>query len=253
MNKAALGLVAIAALITTPALAADMAVKAPPLASAPAFSWTGFYIGADIGGAWGHQSAASDPISGVNQAPMSGTLNGSGAIGGVYAGYNFALAPSWLVGLEGDFSWSSVNASANAPNLLPSGFPVGEGGITWTRDLDWVASVRGRLGYNPVQNALVYVTGGGAWGRTSYSVVDAYTVCPNCNAAPPFGNTSSGFVVGAGVEWAFSQHWIARAEYLYYQLRGTTITTTAGFGGVVNFTWGDLSINVARAGLAYKF
>jgi outer membrane immunogenic protein len=56
MNKLAT-LVAIVGLIGMPAFAADMAtkmpMKAPPVAPAPIYNWTGWYVGGTVGGAWG--------------------------------------------------------------------------------------------------------------------------------------------------------------------------------------------------------
>jgi len=99
------------------------------------------------------------------------------------------------------------------------------------------------------------VTGGGAWGRTSYSSVDAFSGCPNC-AATTFSNTSSGYVLGGGVEWApWSNNWMVRAEYLYYNLTGATGTSvlvgtsTVGANPVLN----NMSISSGRVGLTYKF
>lgn len=100
------------------------------------------------------------------------------------------------------------------------------------------------------------MTGGAAWGWSNQSATEAFVGgCPNCDVAAPFNATRSGYVVGAGGEWAFNQHWIARVEYLYYQLQGTSATATFPTNplSVVNFTWDHLSINAVRAGLAYKF
>jgi outer membrane immunogenic protein len=67
-------------------MAADLAVKAPPPAAAPAYSWTGFYTGLDGGGAWATQNVSDVPCSTCNTFPASGTVNGSNFIGGLYAG-----------------------------------------------------------------------------------------------------------------------------------------------------------------------
>src|SRR5208282_6545076 len=102
---------ALAALIGTPALAADMAApvyNAPPPA-APVWSWTGFYLGANAGGAWANHSTftMSDPLGSFPFAPFSfATNSSSSAIGGVHGGYNYQVGPEWFAAYEADFSWT---------------------------------------------------------------------------------------------------------------------------------------------------
>jgi outer membrane immunogenic protein len=231
------------------ASAADMYAKAP---APPVWGWTGFYVGADIGGAWDRQDWATLPSAAANQFPLSGTLSGSSVIGGVYAGYNFSVAPNLVVGVEGDFSWTHLDDSATGPNMTAAGGLVPTGSVNLSRNLNWLASARGRAGFTVTPNALVYVTGGAAWGGTSYSASDIFqNGCPNnCVIVSPFSSTASGYVVGGGLEWAFNRNWLLRGEYLYYRLPGATAATV---NPVVNFTWGDLTVNTARAGLTYKF
>jgi outer membrane immunogenic protein len=245
------------ALLTIPAAAADMApyYKAPrPL---PVFSWTGCYIGGDVGGAWSSQdvSNTSPPI--FNQAGVTGTLNASDVIGGGYVGCNYQWTPSLVVGIEGDFSGTHLLDTVIAPNLFASGAPVGSGGVGWASSLDWIATVRGRVGYVWAPNLLLFATGGGAWGKTNYASLDAFTGgCPNCGGTT-FSTTSSGYVVGGGVDWApWRNNWIVRVEYLYYNLSGTNSTAVfqSPFTGVVaNPSWNNMSIQSARVGLSYKF
>jgi outer membrane immunogenic protein len=108
-----LGLVGATLLFAGPALAADLAVKAPTLM--PAFSWTGCYIGADVGGALSQQHASITPV-GVKQGSVSGDLTGSSAIGGPYVGCNYQFMPAWVVGIEGDYSWAKLSSSTNVRN-----------------------------------------------------------------------------------------------------------------------------------------
>lgn len=102
-------------------------------------------------------------------------------------------------------------------------------------------------------NTLVYLTGGGAWGRTSYSSADVFfSGCPNC-ATTSFSNMSSGYVLGGGLEWApWSNHWIVRGEYLYYNLSGAT---GAGFvaGVPIAAANSNMAVSSGRLGLSYKF
>ncbi len=250
------GMVILAALVGAPAFGADMAVKAPMSAPAPAFSWTGFYIGGDVGGVWAHQSVSDDPCATCNTFPASGTLNGSGVAGGIYAGYNFMIAPTWLLGIEADWTGTHLSASTTAPQVNGGGVHAGQINA-WQRDLKWLATVRGRLGFTPTPGTLLYVTGGGAWGEASYSAQDIFSGgCGNCGLTA-FNQTRTGYVIGAGGEWApWLNNWLLRVDYLYYRLNGTS--SSVSFQGTptafcCTFNWGALSISEVRGGIAYKF
>jgi outer membrane immunogenic protein len=252
-NSVIAGLV-IAAL-SAPAIAADMApyYKAP----LPALSWSGCYVGADVGAGWSAQDVSNAAPSGLNQAGVVGTINGAGAVGGGYAGCSLQLTPVWVVGIEGDFSGMHLGGTVNAPNLFASGAPATTGGIGWTGHLDSIATLRARVGYSWAPNVLFFVTGGGAWGWSSYNSIDAFTGgCPNCGATS-FSNTSGGYVVGGGVDWApWNNNWIVRVEYLYHNLGGATATAAfqSPFAGVAATpVWKDVVVQTARVGLSYKF
>jgi outer membrane immunogenic protein len=242
-----------ALLFVSPALAADLAVKAPVYKApmVPLFTWTGCYVGADVGGAWSRQNTSINPV-GVDQGAVSGNLSGSSAIGGPYVGCNYQFAGGWVVGAEGDFSWAKLNGTATAPNLFPDGASAGSGGVSWSGSTDWVASARARLGYAIVPNALVYGTGGAAWTRTSYSGFDQFNN-PSF-LATSFSDTRTGWVAGAGVDWApWSNNWILRLEYLHYQFGSVSSAAAFNPGASTTFNFGDLKIDTVRAGLSYKF
>jgi outer membrane immunogenic protein len=239
-------------------LAAAGAARAQP--PAPVYSWTGFYIGLDSGGAWARQSVSDVACSTCNTIPESGTLTGSAFIGGFYAGYNFMIAPTWLVGIEGDWSWTRLSDATTAPQITPAGAVGNPPAINaWSGDTKWLASLRGRVGITPFPTTLLYVTGGVAWNRTDYSAQDIFGPlgCANGNCAlTSLSQTKSGYVIGAGADWApWSNNWLLRAEYLYYGFSGATSTVTlVGFPTLpVTFNWGNLSIQELRFGAAYKF
>jgi outer membrane immunogenic protein len=143
MKRLATAIAAIA-LIGTPAFAADMAVKmpvkAPPPAPAPVVSWTGFYVGGNIGGVVEH----------------------------FQAGYNWQFNPQWLVGVEGDWDWTNTGYSfcRQTNQLSAPCFNNGFGFESISSKTDWLATVRGRLGF-VWGNWLFYGTGGAAWGRVN--------------------------------------------------------------------------------------
>src|SRR5215472_3405488 len=127
--KGTIRIAAIAALIGTPVLAADIAVKAPPPAPPPppVFSWTGCYLGGHVGGAWiskqfnGPFEFSAPTLFGsltgrvtVPLTDQSVDDNGSGGfIGGLQTGCNYQYAPNWVVGIDGDASWGGITASIN--------------------------------------------------------------------------------------------------------------------------------------------
>ena len=133
--------------------------------------------------------------------------------------------------------------------------------MTLTADTEWLATVRGRLGY--AWNALlVYGTGGVAFTDTNYGANfrGGSILAPLLpNASGTFGGTKVGFAVGGGAEWMLTQHWLLRAEYLYYNFDGSSIslpitagTCTPGLCSLRSNSV-DLDFHTVRAGLSYKW
>src|ERR1700730_7990862 len=106
MKKILVAGVATAALCSTSAFAADMPVKAAPMAAPAAFSWTGCYLGGNVGGAWGRDSDWEFELGGTGGHPKY-----SGAIGGGQIGCDYQNGP-WVVGLAGMFDWSDLKGHA---------------------------------------------------------------------------------------------------------------------------------------------
>ena len=236
MKKAALEIIAIAALIGTPALAADMALKAPP--PAPAWSWTGFYIGVDAGYT-GNNVGIFDPA-----VPSGGTatLYSSSATFGGHLGYLYQFKNPLVLGVEGDASW--LNGTGNGP------FPgVTSQGILATSH--WDASARGIAGFAVDPRALVYGTGGWSWLNGSMCGVASFPTPLTCAPGTNGPGTRGGWIVGAGVAYAFTDNLIFRIEYLHADYGPFSYTGTAWTGGtVLNVT--DTTDTV-RVGLSWKF
>jgi outer membrane immunogenic protein len=155
MKKILVVAIAGAALCGAPALAADMAVKAPPspVVALP-YSWTGFYIGGDIGYGWGRSTGVLNDGT-FNTAPVPYSADPSGIIGGGFAGYNYQIN-QFIVGIEAD--WQGAGLSG-------SGIGTCCGGLSYTMDtkVSNYGSVRGRLGF-AMDRWMVFATGGWAWG-----------------------------------------------------------------------------------------
>jgi outer membrane immunogenic protein len=265
------------------AAAADMPVKAPPLAPAPAFSWTGFYVGANVGGAW--SQGGSDAYTGplfpgfivlppvaavptlvpglIDTLPGAGTT--SGFIGGVQAGYNWQVK-QFVFGVEVDASGTDLKGStASASRTL--GAPLFAPPVTQTVTvdfgrIDWMASFRGRLGL-AVDRALFYVTGGAAvaeigGARTTVTNGPGIAIAAGSFSSTSGGSTTRwGWTVGGGIEWAFNNNWSVAGEYRHtdFGSRGTTFVIPDGIGGTVATatTNARLTVDQVTARLNYRF
>jgi outer membrane immunogenic protein len=240
------------------ARAADMAGKAPqaPVA-ASAYSWTGFYVGANAGYGWSDQTdsiaAITDPafiLGPPAGAATSVPVNVKGFIGGAQFGYNWQLSPSWLLGLEADFSGSDLTGTNAVPGTDTSRI------MTAQEKLDWLGTVRGRFGILPTDRIHTYLTGGLAYGHAMLSTALSRTngcTGNNCEAGS-VSDTKVGWTVGGGAEWAFASNWSVRAEYLYVDLGSISHNMTdPNFPFELFRASIALKENIVRAGLNYKF
>jgi outer membrane immunogenic protein len=181
----AAGCFAVGALVSAQcAAAADLSVaplyKAPPPpAVAPAYNWSGFYLGINGGGGWGHS----------NWDTSSDRIGLSGGLAGGTAGYNWQIG-SAVLGLEGDIDWANLKGTSSS-TLCPAGCSTSD---------TWLSTVRGRAGY-AFGGVLPYVTGGLAVG-------DIRAATPGFAGA---SNTSAGWTAGAGIEFALPGNWSAKA------------------------------------------
>jgi outer membrane immunogenic protein len=253
------------------AMAADLpAYKARPAAAPVLPSWTGFYVGAHAGWGWSDTRATASssapgaffPLAGSVFLPASYDVGADGAVFGGQLGYNWQ-AGNWVVGVEGDFSGAGISGfQSQALQLNPIiGVPVGPRGTSFmSQDINWLASIRGRLGYawGP---SLLYVTGGAAWADVAYRADASPTgFFVGCCAFPAsFSNTRSGWTVGGGFEYMITGNWTVRGEYLYYSFDGDTITAPVASSvplavtSSATYTFDKLDLHVVRAGLNYKF
>lgn len=241
---------ALAMTVASAASAADLAV-APAAPFAARFSWTSCYGGMHLGGAFATKNI-TDPVQLVQDSfnfpgftPGSTTVNPgpSGAVIGGQIGcdYQFA-ASSVVIGIEGSASGSTMKADKQV--ALPLSVPDV---ATVQANTDFLASVTARIGY-ALDNVLVYAKGGGALAGDKYEVSGTFGGTPY-----DFRGLENrlGWTVGAGVDWAFADHWSANLEYDYYRFGHGTVNMfdpLNGFSGPV--TVGQ-SIQVVKLGLNF--
>ena len=205
-------------IVSTAAIAADLKfpVKAP-IAAAPAFSWTGCYVGLHAGGATIHTFTATN-----FEGSASTSDNGSGAVAGGQAGCNYQQG-NWVFGVEGEGAWS--NGKVTNSMVLTGLDSVS---LTTTNKSDF--SIAGRAGFT-FDRTLIYGKGGWVWGSFDYN---SATIC--CF----FGTTSfrsgsynvDGFLVGAGIEHALTRNWTVKFEYNYIGFGSKLLNVGAASSGV---------------------
>ena len=253
-----------------PALFAAGQAMGQGLPASP-YNWTGFYLGVNAGANWARSdattSASSAPLPGfggpyffAGDVPIingigSGSMAGSGFTGGAQAGYNWQFN-STVVGLEADFGAFHGKASRTATGSVISSGDTPT--ITSSVDADWLFTARGRLGW-AFGNLLPYVTGGVAVthlrATNSFSGVGGFFGVPSGTWSA--SKTKAGWVIGGGLEWALAQNWSVRAEYLHVRFdsidaSGVVSASGAGYGSAIS-TSTDLSADIVRAGLSYRF
>jgi outer membrane immunogenic protein len=251
MNK--LLLARAAAFILTlagPAVAADMPLQFPPTAPAP-FTWTSCYAGMHFGGGWA-QKAMTDPVQLVQDSFLgAGTTTGittvnaspSGVVVGGQIGCDYQFASTWVAGIEGAASGSTMKGSASVP--LPLG-NIGDT-ATVTARTDFLPSLTARLGY-AIDRVLLYGKGGAAWAGDKYTVTGSF-------ASTGFGfeglEARAGWTAGAGVEWAFYRHWSASLEYDFYQFGHRTTLMSDTINGFAGNMDAKQSVQVVKLGVYF--
>jgi outer membrane immunogenic protein len=196
--------------LTGAALAADLPSRAPPpvyLPPPPAFTWTGVYLGGQIGYAWARDNGSiNNPAPGIPGLPPSiflrFTVNPQGVIGGAHIGYNLQFN-HWVVGLEADVDGTSLSNT-----MLVGAFPPFFQGLLTTKTTVQ-GSIRARAGI-AFDRVLIYATGGAVFA----DLTNAYNTLP-LGGLDQISSTRSGWTVGGGFEYAVTNNWSVRAEYRY--------------------------------------
>ena len=245
----------------------------PSFAASSTYNWSGFYLGLNGGGAWtsSHQTTSLPCTEGLfvgaicnsidpGNAPLisatgTGSFSGGGFSGGAGGGYNWQNGPT-VYGVEFDVE-TLPGASKTSTGIANGSFGLPNGSVISLRSsvgASWLLTARGRIGY-AFNDLLVYGTGGLAVTRLSTNVT--YADGGTDTGSWTQSANKAGWTAGGGVEWALSKRWSVKAEYLFVKFGSNTasgaITNTFfGYSNAVS-TSADLTAQIARAGINYKF
>lgn len=309
MKKALISAVSFATLATT-AMAADLPSRKAPVVAAPPPMWTGFYAGLNAGYNAGlNASAVSTNVGGTwNGAPNNPWVNGrfgsypvgtpllnsagpismngitansqNGFIGGGQVGYNYQVSASIVVGIETDIDGAGIAGTAGNASAatLPAALAVTQNvtqavGFTQVNSgLDYLGTLRGRIGFLMTPSLLAYASGGFAYGGARATVsqlsVENFTSetgrifhTATWTGAGSQNQLLTGWTAGGGFEWLFFHNWSLKAEALYWNLGNLNVRTaqfavSPSAGSFYNDAgFGNASVNyagvAARLGINY--
>ncbi len=215
-------------LAAAPAIAADINAPPPPPAyppPPPLFTWTGLYLGGQIGYGWSTDTLTVLPAGfGTNFTP-------SGVVGGAHVGYNYQINQA-VLGLEGDVEGTSIDET------FSPGF------VFFRTKLPVQGSIRARLGV-AFDRALLYATGGAEFAGYDTSAFGALL-------AAQASHTEPGWTIGGGIEYAVTGNWSIRAEYRFADFARFTDVSAFPFGLFSALNHHEVE-NTVRAGFSYRF
>jgi outer membrane immunogenic protein len=183
--------------------------------------WTGVYLGGNLGGAFSEEKAVT---------PLGlWSPNSSGVFGGGQLGYNFMVAPNWLIGIEGELDSSAAQGTVVIPNMVAA--------ATITSNHRWYGTLEGRLGFSQGP-WLVYAKGGAAWINVDYRMTGSFNGVTTIASTT---NTATGWTLGTGLEYMWAPGWSAKAEYDYLDF------------GTQNVAFGALGTSLAVTTQVHEF
>lgn len=240
MNKTFILSACISLAAVLPSAASDLPAKKLPakavVAPQGAERWAGFYAGAHAG--FGYGDITTRDLADGSKVKFDHT----GPIGGIHAGYNF-VAGSWVLGLEGEFNAGVLRGSKYDPD---SEDPATAEPATLRTRMPWLAAVGPRIGHS-FGNALIYATGGVAFGKDTMKVIE------DSGDVTKKSENRIGWSVGAGVEYALDKRWSVRADYRYFNLGSKTYRDVDPVTNDVDGVRVKSDAHAIRIGLTYSF
>jgi len=275
--------IAVAALVTAPAMAADLPINAPRygIAAPPplvAFSWTGCYLGGHFGGGFVNKKlSGAIPFGAPTFFAITNNsidLDSTSLLIGGQVGCNLQFARTWVIGAEFDASWANKQGSRDSPQSA-SATLIGTGTTTTvssagviTPTTDFISTATARLGYTfgHFGQGMIYAKGGAAWARDKYQFAGQVSCISSALPPPPFCGTTTivtrfnfgasetrvGWTLGAGLEWAMFGNWSVKFEYDYLDLGGRTVTLNDPVLPAVSTSIGE-RISEVKLGINYRF
>lgn len=261
MTKLLLIIAAATIAAVSSAHAADMVLKAPPPAVAPvAYTWTGCYVGGNGGIGTGYKDFTDAPGgfiigNGIGQSITDGIFGG---FGGGQIGCDYQFAPTYVIGVRGDLD--AANISGSATGIIPEGACGGDCdyGASVNAKISGLFDIVGRVGYVPGTGVLLYIDGGVAWARDSYSIGTCSLFEGECLASASYtqpSETRMGGVVGVGGELNLWGPWSAFAEYDHYFFgtRSLPFSCTSCETTTTQYVNINQALNTWRVGVSYRF
>jgi outer membrane immunogenic protein len=238
MKKIILSAFAAAALLSAPAIAADIPVKGPVYKAVPGYNWNGWYGGINAGYGWDpdYTFTGQDPVPGIIIEPKGGFF-------GFTVGRNWQVSPTTLYGIEADFQFSDIRDS-----FFYSNPPGGIDAFNLSIAVKQFGTLRGRIGHVQGQN-LYFVTGGLAYANFKINLLVDFD---NDTGSLNTNKWLFGYVVGAGWERALSNNWTIKFEYLFMDFQSFTVSGIDDGGNPFSLS-GDPYMHVFRIGLNTKF
>lgn len=240
-----------------------VAAAAPAFAAPAAPNWTGFYVGVNAGyggDKFQYPATAALDVPDVTPTTLSLTAKqtSSGFLGGGQVGYNYETHDGWVFGVEADIDGTGINGDTAISGAL-SGIADGSASASIKTNLDYLGTVRGRIGHAIADGRFVpYATAGLAYGQVKTTAgVDVRSSSTDLfNGSVSKSSTRTGWTAGVGADYAITDRISFRAEYLYVDLGKSTLLDgqyDIG-GGALSANIGLKSTaNIVRVGLNYRF
>ena len=229
------------------------------LAQSATYSWTGWYVGFNVG--WASADIGHD-VSIPGYFDVASRGRDDVITGGAQVGYNWLFAPRWLVGVEADINYIGATRSNSFGATVTAGGGLEDVVGTQRSRVRWLSTVRARFGHT-WSNSFLYVTGGLAIGGISSSVIAGAVENDAGGDASQFNGSNSatrvGWAAGVGLEHAFTNRLSVRLEYLHFDLGDVSYNVnginTVGGGNGLPLLWpanARFDGDIVRFGINYK-